>query len=310
MWNLIVGLMVAISVRPADAQEAARRREAADPTSAVRQATPTLEGAEQHVYKTVGDTELRAYVFRSAEQADKPRPAIVFFFGGGWRSGSPTQFAPHCRYLARRGMIAIACDYRVAQRHGVVATACVEDAKSAMRWVRSNAEMLGVDPNRIVAAGGSAGGHLAACTALIREFDAATDDLNVSPRPNALALFNPALILAPVPGELEMDPAKYKELEKRAGVAPERISPYHHLRAALPPTVIFHGEADTTVPFETARLFAQKARELGSECILHAYPDATHGFFNANRDSGQAFRQTIQQLDAFLVEHGFLEPAG
>ncbi len=270
----------------------------------------TIDDAQAHIYKRVGDTELRVYVYRPESVPPDPKPAIVFFFGGGWRSGSPAQFAPHCRYLARRGMIAMVCDYRVAERHGVLATACVEDAKSAMRWIRGHASELEIDPDRIVAAGGSAGGHLAACTAFIEEFNARTDDLSVSPRPNALALFNPALILAAVPGKLEIAPEDYRQLERRVGVAPEHISPYHHLEPPLPPTIIFHGEADTTVPFETAQWFAEKMRQLGGHCVLHSYPGATHGFFNARRDSGKAFRETLQQLDAFLVALEYLEPQG
>ena len=126
------------------------------------------------------------------KDSDK-RPAIVFFFGGGWTSGKLEQFEPQASHLARRGMVAARADYRVKSRHGVTPKECVEDAKSAVRWMRANAAKLGVDPDRIVAAGGSAGGHIAACTAFSPGLDAEGEDANVSSKPNALVLFNPVL---------------------------------------------------------------------------------------------------------------------
>lgn len=123
-----------------------------------------FDGVRKEIYKTVGEVKLPIYIFAPPDH--KPtdrRPAIIFFFGGGWTSGTPRQFEPQCRYLASRGMVAMTADYRVFSRHGTLAVKCVEDAKSAIRWVRANASRLGVDPKRIAAGGGSAGGHIAAC---------------------------------------------------------------------------------------------------------------------------------------------------
>src|SRR5262249_6892648 len=120
------------------------------------------------------------------------RAAIVFFFGGGWTNGRVEQFEPQAAYLAGRGMVAARADYRVKSRHNVTPDVCVEDAKSAVRWLLQNAAMLGVDPDRLVASGGSAGGHIAACTAC-PGLDAAGEDTKISSRPNAMILFNPVL---------------------------------------------------------------------------------------------------------------------
>jgi acetyl esterase/lipase len=166
-----------------------------------RQYPPHLEDATVEKYKTVGDVSLNLWIFNP--QDHKPsdhRAAILFFFGGGWNSGSPEQFQSQCRHLAERGMVAMAVDYRVNSRHGVKPVQCVADAKSAMRWVRANAVRLGIDPQRIAAGGGSAGGHLAACTALIKDCDEPGENTAVSAVPNALVLFNPALMLAPLEG--------------------------------------------------------------------------------------------------------------
>jgi acetyl esterase len=99
------------------------------------------------VYKSIGEVKLSLHVFRPA---DRPKsgpeierlPAIVFFFGGGWNSGTVTQFVKHGEYLASRGMVAVVADYRVRSRHGVTPVECVADAKSAIRWVRSHAGEL------------------------------------------------------------------------------------------------------------------------------------------------------------------------
>ena len=126
---------------------------------------PKLPGAEVETYKMVGDTKLNLYIYYPpGHKATDKRAAIVFFFGGGWTNGSPGQFEQHCKHLASRGMVAMTADYRVASRQQVKAVSCVADAKSAIRYVRKEAARLGVDPNRIVAGGGSAGGHIAACT--------------------------------------------------------------------------------------------------------------------------------------------------
>lgn len=270
---------------------------------------PKMEGAKVETYKTVGDTKLNVYVY--SPEGLKPgshHPAIVFFFGGGWRSGTPAQFQQHCQELAKRGMVAMCADYRVASRHDVKAVSCVEDAKSAIRWVRQNCEKLGVDPQRIVAAGGSAGGHLAACCGVLEGFDAKGEDLAVSSVPNAMALFNPAVMLAPMADSTAFPKDRHDELSARMGVEPEELSPVHHIRAKLPPTIIFHGTADTTVPFATVELFTEQMIKSGNKCTLVPGKDGTHGYFNYGRGDGSAYRDTLAALDKFLVDLGYLQP--
>ena len=115
---------------------------------------PTFEGARVETYKTVGDIDLKLWIFEPPQhKSSDKRPVAVFFFGGGWKSGNPGQFEQHCRYLASHGMVAMTADYRVRQRHQTLADKCVSDAKSAIRWIRQNAKRLGVDPDRVVAGG-------------------------------------------------------------------------------------------------------------------------------------------------------------
>jgi acetyl esterase/lipase len=85
-------------------------------------------------YKMVGDKELKLHIFYPEGHSPSDcRPAIVFFFGGGWQNGSPTQFYPHCEYLASRGIVAMAADYRVKFRDQTTPQECVKDGKSAIR---------------------------------------------------------------------------------------------------------------------------------------------------------------------------------
>ncbi len=270
---------------------------------------PQLSGTRQEVYKTIDDLELKLWIFNpDGHAAHDRRPAIVFFFGGGWNSGTPAQFEPQCRYLADQGMVAMVADYRVRSRHGTPAVKCVEDGKSAVRWIRQHADRLGIDPDRIVAAGGSAGGHVAACTGVVPGLDDPRESSQISSVPNALALFNPALMLAPLQG-VSIDNDRLDGLNSRAGIDPQRISPIHHIRALLPPTIIFHGDRDTTVPYASVQQYAKLAVATNNRCELATYHGYGHGFFNPGRQGnpGEAYRLTLHRLHQFLKSLGYLD---
>jgi acetyl esterase len=261
---------------------------------------PTIEGTKSETYRKVGETELKVWIFEPAQKSGKLLPAIVFFFGGGWVGGSPTQFEPQSRHLAGRGMVAIVADYRVKTRQDAKPADCVSDAKACVRWVRANASRLGIDPERIAVGGGSAGGHLAASTATVPGLDDAKDDKSVSCLPNALVLFNPGTVMAPFPGlDLKgfgagLDKAKF-------GCEPTEISPLHHVKKGTPPTIIFHGKADTTVPYSTVEKFAEVMKTAGNRCELVGYEGQPHGFFNKAK-----YAETLAATDAFLVSLGYL----
>lgn len=245
------------------------------------------------VYKTVGDMELRLHIFNPSglDEGDK-RPAIVFFFGGGWVSGSPGQFFPHCQYLASRGMVAISAEYRVKNRHDTTPFECVTDGKSAVRWVRTHAGELGVDPDRIAAGGGSAGGHVAACAGIVQGVDEEHEDASVSSVPNALVLFNPVVDLS--------------EMADRFGERELAISPVRHVREDLPPTIIFHGTADQLVPIESVERFCEKMTEAGNRCELVKFEGRPHAFFNYGT-SKEDYAETVRRADRFLTSLGYLE---
>ena len=268
---------------------------------------PDLPGAESQVFKKIDGIMLKLWAFYPPGHEKKDRrSAVVFFFGGGWRGGSPAQFEKQCQYLASRGMVALTADYRVSSRHGTNPAACVEDGKSAIRWIRANAAKLGIDPGRIAAGGGSAGGHVAASLGTIDAFEPTEENLKISSRPNALLLFNPALVLADVGTKLKIPEERKSSLRERIGADPKVLSPFHHLDDRLPPTIIFHGTKDTTVPFRTADLFYREAKKLGLPCRLVPSEGMPHGFFNWGRFENKPFRKTMLATDRFLMDLGWL----
>jgi acetyl esterase/lipase len=244
-------------------------------------------------FKETPQGELRLHIFNppGIEKGQK-RPAIIFFFGGGWNSGSPEQFYGQAGYLAKRGMVAIAAEYRTRKSHSTDPRACVMDAKSAMRWVRKRAHRFGIDPNRIAAGGGSAGGHLAAATATLTAFDEPDEDVEISCKPQALILFNPVFD------------------NSEAGYGYDRVkdywqdfSPMNNLYKGLPPTIIFLGTNDDLIPVATAKEYQRIMKENGDRCELVLYKDQPHGFFNTAK-----YKETVAEMDKFLVSLGWLKP--
>lgn len=246
------------------------------------------------VYKNIDGISLEMVMYKPQVSSSVKLPAIVFFFGGGWVSGSPEQFKFQAEYLATRGIVAFCADYRTKSRHSTSPFESVMDAKSAIRYLKTHGDELGIDTDKIVASGGSAGGHLAACTAVIKNINEESDDLTVSSVPIALVLFNPVV---------DTGKKGYGQ-EKLAGREFE-ISPVHHITADVPVTLIMHGKADKTVPYENEVRFCYLMKQQNNKCTLVGYKKQTHGFFNYNR-SPKYFKKTLSKTEAFLEENNLL----
>ena len=292
--KLAIALILALAVSaPALAQQAEKKKKDAEKPFA-------MEGAKVEQYKQIGDVKLSLHIF--CPEGHKPsdsRPAAVFFFGGGWNGGSPTQFEQHCRYLASRGMVAMAAEYRVKSRNGTSPFECVADGKSAVRWIRANASQLGIDPKRIAGGGGSAGGHVAAAVGTLPGLDEPGEDASVSSKPNALLLFNPVYDNGPEGYGYDRVADRYKE-----------ISPMHNITKGAPPTIVFLGTNDKLIPVATAEAYKAKMEKVGSRCDLHLYEGQPHGFFNfrGKGDTGPKFYvETVTEMDKFLESLGYLK---
>jgi len=247
------------------------------------------------VYKKVDTTSLiMKVIYPPVMEKSKKYPAMVFFFGGGWKFGSISQFELQARYFAKRGIVCFLADYRVESRHGTYVKESIMDAKSAIRYIRANAKTFQLDGNKIIASGGSSGGHLAASTAMISGYNDQNDNISISPIPNALVLFNPAL-------DLLLSSAFTK-----VGDEYKQISPLHNLKEGLPPTIIFHGTADTSVPIESIQYFQVASNRLGNRSELNLYEGQEHGFFNFSR-SEDNYKKTVFETDKFLNSLGYLD---
>lgn len=248
---------------------------------------------EEQIYKVAEDRILTVAIEKPPNwKSSDRRPAVVFFFGGGWVGGNPEQFRPQSEYLASRGMVGFRVTYRVIPRgDSGPPVVCVQDARSAIRWVRAHAIELGVDPRRIASAGGSAGGHLAAATAMLSGPNDPSDDLVVSAAPNALILFNP--VYDNGPGEWG---------HARVGERYREFSPAHNIRVGAPPTLVFLGTSDSLIPVATARRFQDAMRSVGARSELLLYEGQSHGFFNR-----EPYRsRTLLETDRFLASFGWL----
>ena len=248
----------------------------------------------QLLYKKVDTTQLYLTVYPSATKVpNKISPAMVFFFGGGWNSGTVKQFEPQAIYFSQRGMTCILVDYRVKEKHKATPFESLKDAKSAIRYIRAHANDLQIDPSKIVAAGGSAGGHLAAATALIKDYNESTDNTSISCIPNALVLFNPVF---------DNGPGGYGY--ERVGDAYKQFSPLHNIVSGAPPTIVFLGEKDHLIPVETAKYYKTIMDKVKSRCDLFLYEGQGHGFFNYKNLA--FYKKTVFETDTFLQSIGFL----
>jgi acetyl esterase/lipase len=249
---------------------------------------------EQILYKQIDTTKLFLTVYHPEKiEQTKKYPAMVFFFGGGWTSGTIKQFEPQAKYFSERGMICILVDYRVNIRQKTTPFESLKDAKSAIRFVRENSEKFHIDDSKIVAVGGSAGGHLAAATALINDYNENTDNLTVSCIPNALVLFNPVF---------DNGPGGYGF--ERIGDAYKSFSPLHNIKTGAPPTIVFLGTKDNLVPVETAKYYKKVMDKVNSRCDLHLYEGQEHGFFNYK--NFEYYKTTVSEADKFLQSLGYL----
>ena len=244
---------------------------------------------EKILYKSTNEGELNLFVYKPSEfDLKKKYSCIVFFHGGGWNSGTPEQFQRQSRYFASRGMVAVSVEYRIKNEHGTSPIQAMEDAKSAIRFIRSNAKLFSINPNRIATAGGSAGGHLAAVAGNIDLFDNSDEDLTISSKPNLLILYNPVI---------DFGTRKWLWINN-----PSDASPIHNISKGSPPTIILTGTNDKIVPVESIMNYKKIMESVGSRCDVILYEGAEHAFFNRGDD----FIDTVFQTDIFLKSNGYL----
>ncbi|OGU76343.1 MAG: hypothetical protein A2V93_06350 [Ignavibacteria bacterium RBG_16_34_14] len=252
------------------------------------------KGYKITVYKTVDGFNLDAHIFYPPNFNQKEKlPAILFFHGGSWYEGKVDWMFGACKKYAELGMAAIAIEYRLYDRHGAPPYECISDAKSAVRWIRSNANELGINPDKIIAYGFSAGGHLVACTAMLKILDAPGEDTTVSAVPNAMifisSCFDPTL-----------DKWFVKQVEKL--YPPKSCSPIHNIRKGLPQSIIIHAANDRMCPFWTAEKFSEEMVKVGNNNKLVRIEEAGHFFIFEKQ-----YREKVDNaINEFLTSLGYI----
>lgn len=261
--------------------------------------TESVNARKDHLiktYKTVDGYQLDIHLFLpDSVNKTKKSPVIVYFSGGSWTKGNPEWAFYSCASYAKRGWVGVSVEYRLADRHENTPFEAVKDARSAIRWLRMNAEDYNIDTNRIVASGNSAGGHLVLTTALAQEWNEETDNLNYGAAPNLL-LVNAGVYIMYTEGEMDWT---NRNLEDQT--ISKKISPIHLLRPELPPMLIIHGTNDQSVDYTTAKAFAVAMEKLGNDFEFHTLEGAPHAIWFDRRYSGKV----AELRKAFLKKYGY-----
>ncbi len=255
-----IAMVVAASVAGAQASKAARAPE----TTLL-----TLPGAETHVFRELKPEALRLHVFKPKDwKAGDKRPGFMWFFGGGWTRGTPANAASFAKWAADLGCVGVAPDYRVKERFGTTPLESVADARAALRWVQEHAAELGIDPQRVVVGGNSAGGHVALWTAITQTPPGSAPAEAPLAKPVALVLTSAV-----------SDTSKLKGYTAtRFGDDAEALSPVHQLDAKMPPMLVFHGDADPTVPQAQSLALRQKLLATGNAVDFVSVAGGSHNF--------------------------------
>jgi len=266
----------------------------------------TLPGSESFVFKKVGDVELRLHVVKPKDwRATDKRPCLVTFFGGGWSSGTPSKSIIYAKWAARYGLVGVAPDYRTRKRFDAKPEDCVSDGRAAVRWIQDHTSELGVDPAKIVVQGSSAGGHVAAWTAIQ---DPVTPDTASDPVPNPAP--KGLILLWPVTDTGTNGyggPKRFGNDEARAN----NLSVTGRMPAKMPPALVFHGTGDKTVKFENSQAFSDKMKANGNSCELIVFPDAPHSPQSSKEgEKGKIVKAKIEKESLkFLEKLGLVSPA-
>ena len=215
-------------------------------------------------------------------QGRKPQvrsPAVLVIHGGGWTTGDKAEEreVKIATNLARAGYVVLSINYVLSTDGKVTWPQNVYDCKTAVRWLRKNADRHQIDPDHIGVIGGSAGGHLAAflaVTKLVNNFDPAGPYGEFSCRVQcAVDLYGPIDLMTYKPNlpMFGMSRDAAPELYRAA-------SPMTYVTKNLPPILILHGTADKSVALEQSKLFASALKKAEAPYVFETVEGAPHTF--------------------------------
>lgn len=260
----------------------------------------TLPRVERDVeYGKADGQSLKLNAFVPARPDNKPVGAVILIHGGGWAAGNKEEFDELAQGLADMGYVSFSIDYRLAP--AAIYPAQVDDVQRAVRWVRANAVDYGVDPGRICALGGSAGGHLAAVLGTTDTRDNSDPDLAAySSRVNCVVdLYGPADLTLPISTQAEGILLTFMgQTREQAPDLHREASPLWHIDEKTVPFLIFHGAKDDLVYVEQSRKLADALKAADIESTYIEFPDEGHGF---TQDAN--VKVLINSLGEFLKKH-------
>lgn len=255
-----------------------------------------------------GKRDLTADVFTPKNIPNQARPAIVFLHGGSWMFGAPSQFHYHSNYLAHKyGFFAVSVDYRLSGEAKF--PAALQDAKCAMRWVRSLAIKLNIDPDRVAICGGSAGGHLSsmvATTAGVKAYEGTGGHQRFSSHANLAILFNGEFDMWDLVRKKSLIDAMTQFIGGSAEEMPDKydeLSSIKRIDSRTPSTLLLHGTEDKCVSHEQAVAFFNQLQKVGVHAKLAIYEGKPHAWFNKEPDK----TITLKRMERFLVSRFGLE---
>ena len=230
-------------------------------------------GRENHIietYKDVDGFKLDMHLFLpNSEEFKGKRPTMVKFHGGSWSEGKPDWFFSTAESYAKQGWLVAVVEYRIKGRHNTYPFESVKDAKSAIRWIRENAEKYNIDSNKIIATGDSAGGHLSLAVTLVENWNESTDNLQVNALPNVIIVNAGVYDLTTRENRWITEQYENKEITKE-------ISPNHLLKKSAVKMLLIHGEKDRNCPYETAVFFHKEMKTLGNDIQFYTVKNADH----------------------------------
>ncbi len=251
-------------------------------------------------YGTGGERKLQLDLYLPKGRK-KATPAIIFIHGGAWKGGKRSDMKFYCVKFAEMGYVTATVTYRLSGE--ATFPAAVQDVKCAVRWLRANAAKNLIDPKRIVVSGNSAGGHLSMMIGYSNEpsLEGTGGNNDVSSRVCALVNFyGPADLttdFALKQGVLKdfMGGKSFDELPDAYRLA----SPLFHLTQDDPPTLIFHGTIDSTVPIAQADRLADKLKELKIDYVYEKYEGWPH-----TMDLAEAVnKRCVYQMEKFFKRY-------
>ena len=238
------------------------------------------------VFKNVSGLDLELAVhLPEIDTEETLRPAMVWFHGGGWYTGS-WSWCTMCDWFTERGFVVYSVEYRIRGRHNVNVGDSIADARDAITWVRENAATYNVDPDQVIAAGFSAGGHLALSTASL----------------NAIPMSQKPQAAIGISACVDLSDTGWAVLQAGSLEAARNWSPLHAEPAGFSPMLIMNGGRDHLCLFDGVSRFVESANTAGQDVTLIDWPNAGH--FSIFRDPDMR-EEGLIGLDQFLAQQGF-----